>query len=69
MWVWLKVSGGDGSDQVRDVEPVGPTLWDKSSESHGGCTQMALNTLGQWRKAQCNGQYHFLCEKEVTGKP
>ncbi|XP_062299163.1 polycystin-1 [Scomber scombrus] len=65
-WVWLKGSRGVGSGQVGDVESVGPALWDRGSESQGVCTQLALGTLGQWRKARCVGQYRFLCEKEVT---
>lgn len=68
MWVWLKGSGGEGSDQVGVVEPVSPAWWTGGSESQGGCTQMALGTQGRWRKAQCAGRYLFLCEKEVTGK-
>ncbi|XP_044035256.1 polycystin-1 isoform X2 [Siniperca chuatsi] len=66
VWVWLKGSGGDGSDQVGDVEPVSPAWWAGGSESQGGCTQMALGTQGRWRKTQCAGRYLFLCEKEVT---
>lgn len=66
VWVWLKGSGGEGPGQVGDVEPVSAALWD--SESQGGCIQMALGTLGQWRKARCAGRYHSLCAKEVTGK-
>ncbi|KAF3853208.1 hypothetical protein F7725_013896 [Dissostichus mawsoni] len=60
VWVWVKGSGGDGSDQKDVIEPVIPV------ESPGGCTQMALGTKGQRRKSQCAGQYLFLCEKEVT---
>lgn len=66
VWVWLKRSGGEGTDQV--VESVSPAWWAGGSESQGGCTQMALGTQGRWRKAQCAGRYLFLCEKEVTGK-
>ncbi|XP_029311858.1 polycystin-1 [Cottoperca gobio] len=58
VWVWLKGSGGEGSDQ--GVEPVSPL------ESPGGCPQTALGTQGRWRKAQCAGRYLFLCEKEET---
>ncbi|XP_067432834.1 polycystin-1 [Thunnus thynnus] len=65
VWVWLKGSGG-GLGQVGGVEPVSPALWDRGIESQGVCTQMALGTLGQWRKARCAGRYRFLCEKEVT---
>ncbi|XP_037611724.1 polycystin-1 [Sebastes umbrosus] len=64
VWVWLKRSGGEGTDQV--VESVSPAWWARGSESQGGCTQMALGTQGRWRKAQCAGRYLFLCEKEVT---
>ncbi|KAI9529372.1 hypothetical protein NQZ68_011077 [Dissostichus eleginoides] len=60
VWVWVKGSGGDGSDQKDVMEPVIPV------ESPGGCTQMALGTKGQRRKSQCAGRYLFLCEKEVT---
>ncbi|KAK1881874.1 Polycystin-1 [Dissostichus eleginoides] len=59
VWVWVKGSGGDGSDQKDVMEPVIPV------ESPGGCTQMALGTKGQRRKSQCAGRYLFLCEKEV----
>lgn len=67
MWVWLKGSGGEGPDQVGVVEPVGPARWAGGSENQGVCTQMALGTPGQWRKAECDGRYLCLCEKEVTG--
>lgn len=50
------------------MEPVSPAWWVGGSESQGVCTQKALGTLGQWRKSHCAGQYHFICEKEVTGK-
>ncbi|XP_030255555.1 polycystin-1 [Sparus aurata] len=65
-WVWLKGSSGDGSDKVGFMEPVSPAWWVGGSESQGVCTQKALGTLGQWRKSHCAGQYHFICEKEVT---
>lgn len=68
MWVWLKGLGGEGSDQVGDVELVSPAWWAGGGESQGVCHQMALGTQGQWRKAQCGGRYLFLCEKEVTGE-
>ncbi|XP_054455423.1 polycystin-1 [Anoplopoma fimbria] len=64
VWIWLKRSEGGGSDQI--VEPVSPAWWAGGGESQGGCTQMALGTRGQWRKAQCVGQHRFLCEKKVT---
>ncbi|KAM4623628.1 polycystin-1 [Polymixia lowei] len=32
----------------------------------GGCTQMALGTVGQWRRASCVGESFFLCERKVT---
>lgn len=57
VWVWLKGSGEEKSDQVGFEEPVSQA-----------CTQTALGTRGRWRKAQCAGRYFFLCEKEVTGK-
>ncbi|KAK5850448.1 hypothetical protein PBY51_001328 [Eleginops maclovinus] len=60
VWVWLKGSGGEGADQTGVMEPRIP------EDSPGGCTQMALGTLGQWRKTQCAGRYLFLCEKEVA---
>ncbi|KAI4797834.1 hypothetical protein KUCAC02_024815 [Chaenocephalus aceratus] len=60
VWVWVKGSGGDGSDRKDVIEPVIPV------ESPGECTQMALGTKGQWRKSQCAGRYLFLCEQEVT---
>ncbi|XP_051273916.1 polycystin-1 isoform X2 [Dicentrarchus labrax] len=66
VWVWLKGSGGEGSDQFGVMEPVSPALWARGSESQGGCTQMALGTKGRWRKSQCAGRNLFLCEKEVT---
>lgn len=68
MWVWLRASGGEGSEQVGVVEPVSPAWWDGGIESQGVCTLMALGTLGRWRKAQCAEQYLFLCEKEIRGK-
>lgn len=68
MWIWLKGSGEGGSDQPGVVEPSSPAWWSGRSESGGRCTQMALGTLGQWRRAQCAGQYRFLCEKELTGE-
>lgn len=68
MWVWLKGSGGEGSDQVGVVDQVSPAWWTGGSESQGVCTQMTLGTQGRWRKAQCAGQYLFLCEKDITGK-
>lgn len=67
-WVWLKGSSGDGSDEVGFMEPVSPAWWVGGSENQGVCTQKALGKLGQWRKSHCAGQYHFICEKEVTGK-
>ncbi|XP_027144915.1 polycystin-1 [Larimichthys crocea] len=66
VWVWLKGSGGEGSDQVGLVEQVSPAWWTGGSESQGVCTQMTLGTQGRWRKAQCAGQYLFLCEKDIT---
>ena len=48
------------------VEPLSPARWAGGSE--GGCTQMALGALGQWRRAQCAGRYFYLCEKGLTGK-
>ncbi|KAK2885110.1 hypothetical protein Q8A73_021584 [Channa argus] len=66
VWVWLKGLGQGGSDQAGVVESSSPALWAGSSEGGGGCTQMALGTLGQWRRAQCSGQYVFLCEKDLT---
>ncbi|XP_049915502.1 polycystin-1 isoform X2 [Epinephelus moara] len=66
VWVWLKGSGEEGSDQVGVVEPVSPAWWTGGSESQRGCTQMALGTQGRWRKAQCAGRYLFFCGKEVT---
>ncbi|XP_032358090.1 polycystin-1 [Etheostoma spectabile] len=66
VWVWLKGSAGEGSVQVGVAEPVNPAWWTGASESQGGCSQMALGTQRQWRKAQCAGQYLFLCEKQVT---
>ncbi|KAG8008965.1 Polycystin-1, partial [Nibea albiflora] len=63
VWVWLKGSGGEGSDQVGVVERA---WWTGGSESQGVCTQMTLGTQGRWRKAQCAGQYLFLCEKDIT---
>nr|XP_046233896.1 polycystin-1 [Scatophagus argus] len=66
VWVWLKGSGGEGSDQAGVVESRSPAWWAKGSDSQGLCTQMALGTRGQWRKAQCAGRYLFLCEKVVT---
>lgn len=68
VWVWLKGSGGEGSHQAGVVESSSPAWWAGRSESSEGCTQMAFGTLGQWRRAQCAGRYHFLCEKEVTGE-
>ncbi|XP_070708244.1 polycystin-1 [Pempheris klunzingeri] len=66
VWVWLKGSGGEGSDHVGGEEPVRAAWWAGGRESQGVCSQMALGTQGLWRKAQCAGRYHFLCEKEVT---
>ncbi|XP_063338226.1 polycystin-1 [Pelmatolapia mariae] len=61
VWVWLQ-----DSDQEGVVQPQSPIWWDKDDDSPGECTQMALGTLGRWRKAQCAGQYHFICEMEVN---
>ncbi|KAI3365437.1 hypothetical protein L3Q82_010525, partial [Scortum barcoo] len=66
VWVWLKGAGGEETEQVGDVELVSPKSWAGGRDSHKMCDQMALGTQGQWRKAQCAGQYLFLCEKEVT---
>ena len=68
IWVWLRGSSGDGSDEVGFMEPVSPAWWAGGSESQGVCTQKALGTLGRWRKSHCAGLYNFICEKEVTGK-
>lgn len=68
MWVWLKGSKEAGSDRAGIVEPSSPVWWTGLSESAGGCSQMALGTLAQWRRAQCAAQHRFLCEKELTGK-
>lgn len=63
MWVWLKRSGGEGSEQAGGLEP-----WAGPSDSGGGCTLMALGALGRWRRTQCAGHFHFLCESLVTGE-
>lgn len=63
MWVWLQ-----DSDQEGVVQSQSPIWQDKDDDSPGECTQMALGTLGRWRKAQCAGQYHFICEMEVNGE-
>ncbi|XP_034426558.1 polycystin-1 [Hippoglossus hippoglossus] len=64
VWVWLKGLRGEGSESAGAVEPVSPARWAGGSE--GGCTQMALGALGQWRRAQCAGRYLYLCEKGLT---
>ncbi|AWP17296.1 putative polycystin-1-like [Scophthalmus maximus] len=64
VWVWLKRLGGEGSEQAGAVKPGSPARWAGASE--GGCTQMALGTLGHWRRAQCAGRSLYLCEKDVT---
>lgn len=66
MWVWLRGSRGDGSDQVEVVKPSA-AWWAGGSNSHGGCTQLGLGTKAQWRKAPCAGRYRFLCENDITG--
>ncbi|XP_038592316.1 polycystin-1 [Micropterus salmoides] len=66
VWVWLKGSDGEGSDQVGVLKPAGPSWWAGASESQAVCTQMALGTQKRWRKAQCAGRHLFLCEKDVT---
>lgn len=35
---------------------------------NGGCTQMALGGVGQWRTEKCSGQHVYLCETDMTGK-
>ncbi|XP_026207627.1 polycystin-1-like [Anabas testudineus] len=66
VWVWLKGSKEAGSDRAGIVEPSSPVWWTGLSESAGGCSQMALGTFAQWRRAQCAAQHRFLCEKELT---
>ncbi|KAK2820940.1 hypothetical protein Q5P01_023899 [Channa striata] len=66
VWVWLKAGGAGGSEQAGVVESSSPALWARGSENGGGCPQMALGTLGQWRRAHCSEQYVFLCEKELS---
>ncbi|XP_071319469.1 polycystin-1 [Trachinotus anak] len=64
VWIWLKGLGGEGSEQAGGVDLVSPAWW--AGGRGGGCTQMALGILGQWRKVHCAGQFFYLCEKEVT---
>lgn len=68
VWVWLKGSEGEGSDQAGVVEPVDAAWWAGVSQNRGVCTQMALGSQGQWRKVPCAGRHLFLCEKDVTGE-
>ncbi|XP_040924301.1 polycystin-1 [Betta splendens] len=67
VWVWLKTSGGGGSDQGGGLETSGHAGWAGPSDSGGGCTVMALGTLGPGRRTPCAGQFHFLCESLITG--
>ncbi|XP_040885354.1 polycystin-1 [Toxotes jaculatrix] len=64
VWIWLKGLGGEGTEGAGAVEPVSPARWAEGAET--GCSQMALGTLGQQRRAQCAGRYFYLCEKEVA---
>uniref|UniRef100_UPI003AAB6BD9 polycystin-1 n=1 Tax=Centroberyx gerrardi TaxID=166262 RepID=UPI003AAB6BD9 len=66
VWVWLRGAEGEGPDEVGVMGPVSPAWRGGGSVSQGVCTQMALGTLGQWRRAGCVGQYLFLCERQVT---
>ncbi|XP_069373627.1 polycystin-1 isoform X2 [Paralichthys olivaceus] len=61
VWVWMR---GEGSEKAGVVEPVSPARWAGGSER--GCTQIALGSMRQWRRAQCAGRYLYLCEKGLT---
>ncbi|KAM6897519.1 polycystin-1 [Xenentodon cancila] len=64
LWVWMQRLAGEGND--RFGEPQSPVRWNKDGTSQGLCPQMALGTLGRWRRAKCAGQLHFICETHVT---
>ncbi|XP_054860443.1 polycystin-1 isoform X2 [Amphiprion ocellaris] len=61
VWVWIQRLEGERPEQDGVVEPQ---RWDRGSQKV--CSQMALGTLGRWRKAQCAGRYLFLCKKEIS---
>ncbi|XP_056152724.1 polycystin-1 [Lampris incognitus] len=66
MWIWLGGTGEGGPQQVGTLRPVHPGWWDGGGESQGFCIQMTLGTMGQWRRARCDGEYFFLCQKEIA---
>ncbi|XP_041830823.1 polycystin-1 [Melanotaenia boesemani] len=63
VWVWLRGLVGERLDQYGVKEPQD---LHKDSASQRLCPQLALSTPGGWRRAQCAGQYSFICENQIT---
>lgn len=63
MWVWMKEPSEDGSEGVSSVDPRRGVYW-----VDRGCTQMALGSHGELRRAPCSGRHAALCEKSASGE-
>ncbi|XP_053712232.1 polycystin-1 isoform X2 [Synchiropus splendidus] len=50
VWVWVRSSEREGSDQEQDP---------------GLCTQMLLGSPDHWRKTPCSAPYRSVCEKKM----
>lgn len=65
LWVWLVDSGWKGLYQATESSQD----WEEGDGRQGGCTQMALGPMRQWRSMACAEQYPFLCQKKIAGRP
>ncbi|KAJ7987830.1 hypothetical protein DPEC_G00330600 [Dallia pectoralis] len=63
-WVWVRNGWGQGPEGGEGLGTESPPGWDR--ESVGRCTLLALGSPGEMRNTVCDGQYLFLCEKQLT---